>query len=206
MAKIMKFRTPFGIISGLFGRKDVSRGIDRGMRLLIYGKKAPIHMRTKTTAAPNTTPGWFKRSKKYCECDENWKYLDATRISRIVAAWTWATGRVRHPLPAYHIWMKLCLQNRAEANLYSAYCWIGRYRYANTTGAILEEHSIRLGSIPWSTPETSGREVWAIDPKGYIKRDTEAVPHIIIEPGIIEITVDTMGPDEIKRWDVYAYT
>ena len=200
------YKFPFSSILGKFGRVDASRGRDPGISADLFTQNGISVYRAPQNKATSTSPAVQARSKIYCGCDEQWKFITTARRAALPGWWIWAFSRTGTPLPAYQTWMKGCLASYPEMLLLPSYCWIGRYQYTNQSYNVLPEHTLRLAGIPWSALETAAREVWALNQKGHIDTGTEATPHTIAEAGIIQITVSAMGPGEVRWWDVYART
>lgn len=205
MAKITQFKFPFSGIIGPFRRRDASRGRDGGFSATITKPHSPPVLRKTTALTPSKSTESCIRIGRYGSCDEYWKYLDTCRRERLPGWWTWARGRQKELLPAYQLWMKICMLDLVERWAYWDWCWVGRYAYFNHSLETLPEHDITLTGIPFSVSDGTDNVVYRIDVRGAILDDEAGISRYVLEPGSIRIPVLAMKPYEERRWDIYAY-
>lgn len=201
MAKI-KAKAPFSGFSGAIGTTDKSRGRGGGSVVLSKLPKQKWLLRVKKVKEKKRSPKQIARDQRYCFCDQRWKMMRSDRMFRLVSWWMWARNLKQWQYPAYQTWMHGCLKSLPEMDLFYVFCWVGRYRFTNETGANLPSQAIRLLDVRYLDSSGTDNEVWTLLPNSFLG---ENVPRDVVAPGTLEIIMPALPPGGSLAWDVYSY-
>jgi len=196
------YKFPFSSILGKFGRVDASRGRDPGISADLFTQNGISVYRAPQNKTVSTSPAVQARSKIYCDCDEQWKFITPAQRIALPGWWMWARGRIGTPLPAYQTWMKGCLASLPEMPLFANFCWVGRYALVNGTGADIPAQGITLTGVPYAVPTGDDNEVWTLLGNSHLG---EQVDRWVSSPGTLTIDIPLIPPGSSLQWDVYAY-
>jgi hypothetical protein len=202
MAKIKKVKIPLSAVQGKFGITDASRGLDTGMQAEIrysYPNNVYVapkkHTRTRSAAQ-------IARSSRYCLCDQRWKEIGSQKMANVRAWYMWTYGLKSVHLSNYHLWMRVCLNNSLEGDLFFPFCWAGRYIYRNTGTSVIPAQPVALNGVPFRDPSGTDNEVHQL--RG-LRMDSEPVPRTVVAPGRIIIAGPSLQPGSFISYMVYAY-
>lgn len=198
----VKYKVPISGAKGTVGKTDASKGRDPGIGATLSWTDKPYEYYVKKFAPRKRSPLQKARSDRYCYCDQKWEEMSSQRMLHLRPWWMQVHNLKSWTLPSYQTWMHGCLKGLEEMDLFGVFCWVGRYRLVNMTGAVLPAQSISLLDVPYLDPAGTDNEVHVLLPNGFLGGN---VPRVVVEPGLLDILIPDMQPGDALAWDVYAY-
>jgi hypothetical protein len=202
VAKVEKFKIPFAEVDGHFYKLDYSKGRDGGLLALLSKERGQIVYKVMKHRAYTKTPAMLAREARYGDCDMRWKFLKPQKFLHLKAWWRWARDLHQWNLPEYQTWMHGCLSAMPEMECFVKYCWVGRYRWRNTSDIYWPIQALYLTGVPSWDSSWRDNEVHRLYADN---RLGEVVPSCATSPGVLEIVSHGLAPGHIMTYDVYAW-
>lgn len=210
-------------ISGSIQGVDRTIGRDKGFIAVIRKNPTPsktdkTHGLTVTIAAqkvPNTqgSSARHERTRIYCDCDKFYQGIADQKRLFLLRWWLHVSARAAPQLSNYTVWMKICLKNLIEKDVFMNYAWVSRYSVTNPGPDAWTDQQVQCSNIPTQFPGGSDASAFQLVTVATEKDGTMLEPRMIWAQLSLSMTSDHQGlvtipslaPGASMLIDIYSY-
>ena len=222
MAKT-KVKFPLDSIGGSIQGNDRTIGRDKGYAATIRDIDAATagtgnnRPRSQLIALTAPTRGGsdarHDRAAIYCACDKFYSLLDVAKRAFIEPWWKAVSERRITSLSAHSIWMKICLKNLTEYDVFPRMSWCSRFSVTNNSALAWENRVVVFQDIPTYQIDGQDVEVYRLLAVTTVKNKITFDPrmidyrlvHDVTERGKASVTIPALPPGASMLVDVYSY-
>ena len=222
MAKT-KIDFPLDSIGGTIQGNDRTIGRDKGyaatLRQIASGTAGDLHNQPKSQLIALKAPtrggstARHDRAQIYCSCDKFYSLLDVAKRAFLKPWWKAVTDKGIVSMSAHSIWMKICLKNLIEADVFPRMSWCSRFSVTNNSALAWENEDVIFDNIPTFQADGQDLEVYKLlimtTKKGTVTYDPRMIDfrlvHDVSERGKATVTIPALPPGASMLVDVYSY-